>query len=185
MQPRDLAHHVQPEAGAAVLRRKTIERIEYPRALIPGNAVAFVRHVDGRGAADMDRDGAAPAAMLDRILHEIGQRALQRGAIALRLDPIDCSLERQFITGRDRKRREVGGDIARDRDEIDALERIAALVEALDVEQLLGERRQPRRILEQSVFSGPGGSDSSRVLRIAIGVRNSCAASATKRWWRE
>lgn len=86
MQEHDLAHHVEAEAGTAIERCQPVERLEYLFALIGRNAGAFVRDLDVRGPADTNAYGAAARAVLDRILHKVGQRALQRRRIADRFD---------------------------------------------------------------------------------------------------
>lgn len=140
MHARDLAYHIEAEAGAAVERREAIERLENQRALLWRNAISFITDVDGRRQTDVNSDDPAPTSMLDRVLHEIGQRAFQCGTIAGDLDAFGCRVEREFVAASDRERCKVGDDALRDSHKIDAAEGMAALIEALDVEQLFGQR---------------------------------------------
>lgn len=150
MQEHDLAHHVEAKAGATIERCESIERFEDLFALIGRNAGAFVGDFDGRWLADANADGAAARAVLDRVLHEVGQRALQRCGIAERLDRRRRRIEGQFIAGGYCQRREVGRDALCDGDQVDRRERMPAAIEPLNIEQLLGERCEPRGILDQA-----------------------------------
>jgi len=179
MKARDLAHHVEAEAGATVARRQPIERFEDQRALVGGYPVAFIRDAERRGQADLDGDGAPPAAMLDRVLHEVGQCAFQACMFAHRLDAFGSVVERQLVAGGNRKRRKIRSHALRDRHQVDARGRVLTLIEPLDIEQLLGHRREPCAVLDQAglVRAGrqrfqPRVQDRDRRAQLVRGIRN-------------
>ena len=71
----------------------------------------------------MTAEAVTLTVMLDGVLDDVGHRALDRGAIAGGENRFPFRLERHLVSGRKRHRREVDDDAARDRHEIDFIER--------------------------------------------------------------
>ncbi len=119
VQADDLLHEVEAKAEAAAARLQAMEGLEDAFAVLGGHAFAFVGDGDAGGAVDAYGDGAAPAAMLDGVLHEIGDGALERGAVAYDLDAVGLGFEGRLVAGGDGERRQIGRHLAADLDEVD------------------------------------------------------------------
>jgi hypothetical protein len=93
VQAHDLLHQAQPEPGAGPGGVHAVEGLEDMHALRRGNARPVVDHVDMAGGIDPHHHAALAARMVDGVLHEVGQRARQRIAVALRFNAGGLRLE--------------------------------------------------------------------------------------------
>src|SRR5258706_10811138 len=171
----DLLHEIEAEAESAAAVLEPVKRLEDALALPGRNALALVVDGDAGRMADVNSDDASSTAVLDRVLDQVGDGALQCRAIADNLDHLLIRLEAGLITGRDGKGGEVGDDLPRYIDNVDQGS-LELMVEALKVEELLGQCRKPCGILQKPHLLGAGGQ------AVEPRLQDSCAPAAPR--WR-
>ena len=150
----DLAHEIEAQPGAAIERLHPVEGLEDARTLLLRNACSLIHDIDGGGQGDANADRAPSASMFDRVLDQIGERALERRLVTHRLDAACRGLKRYVVSCSDCERREIGDNPLADRDEIHPGKGRPILVKALNVEQLLGQCCETGCILGQANFVG-------------------------------
>ncbi len=134
-----------------------MKRLENLFTVLALNARAFVGHRNRAGFFHRDRDGAAATAVGDGVLNEIDQRPFQRRLIAQHDDGLRVRGKRHLVTGCDCQRRKVGRHPPRKFDQIQPLHLVRMQIETLQIQQLLGQGRQTRDVLQQPAFVGPVG----------------------------
>jgi hypothetical protein len=151
VQQGDFLNEIETEAKPLAATLQAMKRLEDAAPFIRRNTPAFVSHGDAGRAADMHRYAAAPAPVVDRILHKVSDGAFERHAIAEYFDRIFVCLEARFVIGGNGKRRQFGDDVPRDIHEVDQ-SRLEPIIETLQIEKLFGKRRKPDRILEEALL---------------------------------
>jgi hypothetical protein len=120
---------------------RAVKRFKYALAVASLYARTVIGHRYRGGRLHPHRNATFAATMLDRILNQIGQRPLQSSRIASHQDVLYVALERYFVTSGDRQWREFGGYFPPDGDDIDGGKPVGLLVDALQVQKLIGQRR--------------------------------------------
>ena len=141
MPPDNLLDEMETQSCAAAVALRPIERFKYALAIASLYARAVISHRYRGGRLHPHHDAPFATAMLDRILNQIGQRPLQGSLIASHRDVPCSAVERYFVTGGDRQRREFGGYFPADGDDIDGRKPVGLLVDALQIQKLIGQRR--------------------------------------------
>ena len=141
MPPDNLLNEIETQSCAAAVALRPVKRFKYALAIASFYARTVIGHRYRGGRLHPHRNATFAAAMLDRILNQIGQRPLQSSGIASHQDVLYVALERYFVTSGDRKRRKFGGYFPADGDDIDGGKPLGLLVDALQVQKLIGQRR--------------------------------------------
>ncbi len=141
MPPDNLLHEMETQSCAAAVALRSIKRFKYALAIASLYAGTVIDHRYRGGPLHPHRDAPVAAAMLDRILNQIGQRPLQSSLIASHRDVPHSAVERYFVTGGDRQRSKFGGYFPADGDDIDGGKPVGLLVDALQIQKLIGQRR--------------------------------------------
>src|SRR6185436_18411112 len=118
MPPDDLLDEMETQSCAAAVALRPIERFKYALTIASLDAGTVVGHRYRGGRLHPHHDAPFAAAMLDRILNQIGQRPLQGSLIAAHRDVPCSAVERYFVTGGDRQRSKFGGHFLTDGDDI-------------------------------------------------------------------
>src|SRR5262245_37904609 len=84
--PDNLLDEIEAQSCAAAVAVRPVKRFEYALAIASLYAGTVIGHRYRRGRLNPHRDVAFTAAMLDRILNQIGQRPLQSTFIAAHRD---------------------------------------------------------------------------------------------------
>src|SRR6185436_18587930 len=150
MPPDNLLDEMETQSCAAAVTLRPVKRFKYALAIASLYAGTVIGHRYRGGRLHPHRDAPFAAAMLDRILNQIGQRPLQSARIASHRDVLCSAVERYFVTGGDRKRSKFGGYFPADDDDIDGRKPVGLLVDALQVQKLIGQRRQTRNVLKHA-----------------------------------
>ena len=141
MPPDNLLDEMETQSCAAAAALRSIKRFKYALAIAILYAGTVIGHRYRGGRPYPHRDAPFAAAMLDGILNQIGQRPLQSSLIASHRDALYIAVERYFVAGSDRKRSKFGGYFPADGDDIDGGKPVGLLVDALQVQKLIGQRR--------------------------------------------
>ena len=141
MPPDNLLDEMETQSCAAAVALRAVKRFKYALAIASLYAGTVIGHRYRGGRLHLHRDAPFAAAMLDRILNQIGQCPLKRSRIASHRDVPSSAVERYLVTGGNRQRRKFGGCFPTDGDDIDGGKQAGLLVDALQVQKLIGQRR--------------------------------------------
>lgn len=172
-----LPHEVQAEAASRGARAKAVKGLEHALTLGGRYSRAVILDLEGRSK---DADDDIGPAVVDRVLNEVHEYALQRCRIA-DAGSAAHDLKRDGPSSGDDERCQVS---ANPPDNCREVERrvVAGVLEAVKVEKLFGHGREPLHVQRQGA---DGLSAASTLLaRTAMGVRSSCEAEAMNRFWR-
>ena len=106
MKPYNFFNEVKSETKPVTLPLEAMKRLEDARPLFPRDATSFISHGDAGRSADLNGYPAAAAAVLDRVLHKIGNGALNGRPIAENSHHLIISDETGLVIGGDRERRQ-------------------------------------------------------------------------------
>ena len=148
----NLADQIQAQSGAVIARLQAVKGLKDVVALILGDALALIGHLDAVIAADPDGDGPGLSGMLQRVLDQIDQHPPPRSGIAQKRQRrhLGGALQRAALL--DRQRRHVGDHLAAERDQIDRRLIDPDQAKALDVQKLFSQRRDKARIEQIGQF---------------------------------